>query len=341
MERLMFLLSGEHPTLPAAEAIAAIKAEHRAYKVIEQLDQVLIAESKAEPNVLAARLGMCREICWHLCTSDVDEVSDAVSSSDIVDLIPHGRTFAVRVRRVKRYSSDVNVLKLATEIADLIASEIEFKVDLIRPDVEILGVLTGNRCVIGLTAARVDRAQFSERRPMMREAFHPGTLMPLLARCMVNLARTPRRGTLLDPFAGVGGILIEAGLIGAKPIGVDIDPEMIDGARRNLDSAGVKDYQLIVGDARQLPFTEVDAVATDPPFGRQATTAGQPLEELYKQALPSIAGALKRKGYACVTSPAGLELEGLAKDADLRLIERHEQRVHKSLTRLIYVFRRK
>jgi len=63
MERLMFLLSGEHPTLPAAEAIAAIKAEHRAYKVIEQLDQVLIAESKAKPDVLAERLGMCREIC--------------------------------------------------------------------------------------------------------------------------------------------------------------------------------------------------------------------------------------------------------------------------------------
>ena len=337
----MFLLSGEHPTLPIAEAIAAIKAEHRAYKVIEQLDQVLIAESKAKPDVLAARLGMCREICWHLCTSNVDEILDAVGSSDIVDLIPHGRTFAVRVKRVKRYSSNVNVLKLAREIADLIASEVEFKVDLVRPDVEILGVLTDSRCVIGLTAARVDRAQFSKRKPTTRAAFHPGTLMPLLARCMVNLARTPRGGTLLDPFCGVGGILIEAGLIGAKPIGVDISPEMIEGAKRNLDGAGIPDHQLVVGDARQLQFTEVDAVATDPPFGRQATTAGQQLEELYKQALPSIAGTLKRKGYVCITSPADLELEEPAKDANLRLIERHEQRVHKSLTRLIYVFRKK
>jgi len=341
MERLMFLLSGEHPTLPAAEAIAAIKAEHRAYKVIEQLDQVLIAESKAKPDVLAERLGMCREICWHLCTSDVDEVLDAVGSSDIVDLVPHGRTFAVRVRRVKRHSPGVNVLKLAGEIADLIASEVEFKVDLVKPDVEILGVLTDNRCVIGLTAARVDRAQFSMRRPTMRAAFHPGTLMPLLARCMVNLARTPRKGTLLDPFCGVGGILIEAGLIGAKPIGVDIDREMIEGARRNLEASGISEYQLMVGDARHLPMLQVDAIATDPPFGRQATTAGVPVEELYKQALPSIAGVLKRKGYVCIASPAGLELEAIAEGAGLRLIERHEQRVHKNLTRLIYVFRRK
>ncbi|KUO41068.1 MAG: hypothetical protein AVW06_01895 [Hadesarchaea archaeon DG-33-1] len=341
MKRLMFLLSGEHPTLPTAEAIAAIKAEHRAYKVIEQLDQVLITESKAKPDVLAARLGMCRAICRHLCTSNVDEILDAVGSSDIVDLIPHGKTFAVRVKRVKRYSSNVDALKLAREIADLIASEVEFKVDLAKPDVEILGVLTGSRCVIGLTAARVDRKQFKKRKPTTRAAFHPGTLMPLLARCMVNLARTPRGGTLLDPFCGIGGILIEAGLIGAKPIGVDISQEMIEGAKQNLDSAGISDHQLVVGDARQLQFTEVDAVATDPPFGRQATTAGQQLEELYEQALPSIAGTLKRKGYVCIGSPAELELEGPAKDASLRLIERHEQRVHKSLTRLIYVFRKK
>ena len=341
MERLMLFLSGEHPTLPTSEAIAAIKAEHRAYKVIEQLDQVLIADSRAEPGVLAARLGMCREICWHLCTSNVDEVLDAVSSSDIVDLVRHGQTFAVRIKRVKRHSPDVNVVKLSGEIADLLASEVDFRVDLVKPDVEILGVLTDNRCVIGVTAAKVDRTQFNIRRPTMRAAFHPGTLMPLLARCMVNLARTPRKGTLLDPFCGVGGILVEAGLIGARPIGVDIDREMIEGARRNLETSGIADYQLMVGDARHLPMLQVDAIATDPPFGRQVTTGGVPVDELYRQALPSVAGVLKRKGYICIASPAGLELEKIAEVSGLRLIERHEQRVHKSLTRIIYVFRRK
>lgn len=337
----MFLLSGEHPTLPVAEAAAAIKAEHRAYKVIEQFDQVLVVETKAKPEVLASRLAMCREICWHLCTSGVDEVLEAVGSSDIVDLIPHGRTFAVHIKRVKRHSSEVDVPKLTRDIAELIASEVEFKVDLVQPEVEVLGVLTDGKCIIGLKATHVDRTQFTKRRPTMRPAFHPGTLTPLLARCMVNLARTPRGGTMLDPFCGVGGILIEAGLMGAKPIGMDIDAEMIEGARRNLEAAGIKDYQLLVGDARHLPVAEVDAVATDPPYGRQATTAGLRLEELYGQALPSIAGVLKRRGYVCITSPADLELKELAKGAGLRLIERHEQRVHKSLTRRIYVFRGK
>lgn len=341
MRRLMFVLSGEHPTLPVAESIAAVKAEHRAYKVVEQLDQVLIAETKAEPEVLASRLAMCREICWHLCTAGCEEVLDAVGSSDILDLIPHGKTLAVRVRRVKRYSPELSVLDLSKRIADLILSEVEFRVDLVKPEVEVLGVLTNTRCALGLTAAEVDRSKFAERGPTLREVFHPGTLMPMLARCMVNLARTPRGGTLLDPFAGVGGILIEAGLIGAKPIGVDIDRKMVEGARRNLEASGVKEYQLMVGDARKLPALEVDAVATDPPYGRQATTAGLELKELYEQALPSIAGVLKRKGYACITSPAGLELEEIATAAGLRVIELHEQRVHKTLTRRIYVFRKK
>jgi len=343
MRRLMFVLSGEHPTLPAAEAVAAIRAEHRSYKVLEQHDQALIAETKASPEVLASRLAMCRGICLHLCTSGAseEEAFEAIGSSDIVDLMPHGKSFAVRIKRVKKSSPKLDALQLAKRVADLIGEEVEFRVDLAHPGIELLGVLTGGRCIFGITAARVDRGQFVRRRPSLRPAFHPGTLMPRFARCMVNLARTSRGGTFLDPFAGVGGILLEAGLIGAKPVGVDIDPAMIEGARRNLEAEGITNYQLMVGDARHLPTLEVDAIATDPPFGRQAATAGASLEELYREALPSIAGVLKRKGYACITSPAELELEELAERAGLRTIEKHEQRVHRSLTRRIYIFRRK
>lgn len=341
MSALMFVLSGEHPTLPAAEALAAIRAERRACEVLEQLDQVLIAETKADPRVLASRLAMSHEICSHLCTADADDVLDAIGSTDIVDVIPHGRTFAVRVRGVKRHSEGVDAQALAKEIANLLVSEVDFKVDLTNPDVEILAVLTDGRCAVGLTEARVDREQFERRRPTARAAFHPGTLMPALARCMVNLARTPRGGTLLDPFAGVGGILIEAGLLGAKPIGVDLDQRMIEGAKLNLESFGIKDYQLMVGDARRLPPLEVDAIATDPPYGRRAGTAGVGIEELYRESMLSASSALKPKGHMCITSPAELDLERFAEEAGLKPVESHEQRVHKSLTRRIYVFKKK
>jgi tRNA (guanine10-N2)-dimethyltransferase len=343
MQRLMFVLSGEHPTLPAAEAAAAIQAEHRAFKVVEQLDQVLLAETKADPESLASRLAMCRGICLHLCTSGAteDEIFETVGSSDIVDLVPHGKSFAVHIKRVRKSAPSIDTLELSKRLADLVSEEVEFKVDLAHPDVELLGVLTGERCVFGVTAARVDRSQFTKRRPTLRPAFHPSTLPSAFARCMVNLARTSKRGTLLDPFCGVGGILLEAGLIGAQLIGVDIEREMIDGARRNLEASGISNFQLMVGDARKLPAVEVDAIVTDPPYGRQATTGGVELGELYREALPSMAGVLKHRGYLCVTSPAEIELDELAEGAGLRIIEKHEQRVHRSLTRRIYVFRGK
>jgi tRNA (guanine10-N2)-dimethyltransferase len=337
----MFLLSGEHPSLPPAEVLSAIRAERRAYRLDEKLDQVLTLETKAEPEILAGRLAMAHWIGQHLCTSTVGEVLDVVGSSDIVDLIPHGKSFAVGVKRVKRYSSEVDANKLVKEIADLIRSEIEFEVDLTAPEVEVFVVLTEGKCAIGLIESRVDRSQFERRRPKRRAVFHPGTLMPTLARCMVNLARTPQGGTLLDPFCGVGGILIEAGLIGAKPVGVDIDGRLIDGARKNLEEVGVRDYSLSVGDATELSLEEeVDAIATDPPYGRQATTGGSKLEELYERTLPGLAQALKRRRYLCITSPLGLELEEIAEGVGLKLKQKHEQRVHKTLTRNIYVFRR-
>jgi len=343
MSGLMFMLSGEHKTLPAAEVLAAIKAERRSFKIVEQLDQVLVVETKARPEVLASRLAMSREICHHLCTSGAteEEILEAVGSSDIVDLLPHGKSFAVRIERVKRSAPSINTLDLSKKIARVIAEEIEFKVDLVNPQQELLGVLTGEACVFGITAARLDRSQFTRRKPTSRPAFHPGTLKPVLARCLVNLARTPRGGTFLDPFCGVGGILLEAGILGAKIVGIDIEQSMVEGARVNLEAMNIRDFQLIVGDARELPSMEVDAIATDPPYGRQSSTAGTKLDELYREALPSIAGVLRRKGYLCITSPAELELEELAGGSGLIKVEQHEQRVHRSLTRRIHVFRKK
>ena len=337
----MFLLSGEHPSLPPAEVISAIRAERRAYKVDEKLDQVLILETKAIPEILARRLAMTHWIGQHLCTSSVDEILDAIGSTDVVDMISHGKSFAVRVKRVKRYLPKVNANELAKDIADLIRSEVEFRVDLIDPDVEIFVVLSEGRCAVALVESKVDRREFEMRRPKRRPVFHPGTMMPILARCMVNLARTPRGGTLLDPFCGVGGILIEAGLIGARPIGMDIDEKLIRGARKNLEEIGVRDYQLSVGDAMELSLEkEVDAIATDPPYGRQATTGGRRLRELYEQVLPALARALKPRRYLCITSPLNLELEEVAEGTGLKLEQKHRQRVHRTLTRNIYVFRR-
>jgi tRNA (guanine10-N2)-dimethyltransferase len=84
----------------------------------------------------------------------------------------------------------------------------------------------------------------------------------------------------------------------------------------------------------------VDAVATDPPYGRQASTGRRKLEELYSGALGAMAEVLKRGRYLCLTSPSELEVGEMARGAGLEEKERYEQRVHRSLVRRIHVFRR-
>ncbi len=333
--RLMFFLSGEHPTLPEAEVRGAIKAEGGAYELVEKLDQVLVLDTEVRPSKIAERLAMCREVCLHLCTANADEILEAVGSSDLPDLLDVRKTFAVRVERVKTHCPELERARLERELADLLLSEFRLRIDLESPETELVGILTDGKCVVGLKLCETARKSVRLRRPSARAAFHPSTLPPVLARCMVNLARTPRNGTLCDPFCGVGGILVEAGLIGARVVGFDIDPRMVEGARKNLEFYDVRNFEVSLGDARRLPEMEVDAVVTDPPFGVQASTGGVRLEELLRESLPSISRILRRKGMACLGVPSGVNLEELAEDSGLNLVEVHEQYVHKSLTRKI------
>ena len=75
-----------------------------------------------------------------------------------------------------------------------------------------------------LWAAKSDK-RFVARVPKNKPKRHPAMLKPKLARLLVNL--TGAKKQLLDPFCGTGSILIEAGVLGLKPLGSDIDPKMI------------------------------------------------------------------------------------------------------------------
>ncbi len=263
-----------------------------------------------------------------------------MGGSDLLDFLPQSESISVRVKRIKNYLEKVDTQNLAEKIADRLLEKFDYEVDLDRPENEISVLLTEGKCVLGLIRARVNRSEFGERRPPERSAVHPSTMQPNFARAMVNLARTPRDGTFLDPFAGVGGILLEAGLMGAKPIGVDIDSELVEGARENLEEAGLSGFELHSQDAREIDIEGVDAIATDPPYGRQASTGGLELREIYEDVFPVLERALKPGRYLCITSPADLEIEEIVGNCLLNLEEKYQQRVHKSLERKIYVFRR-
>lgn len=340
MNTLTFLLSGEHPTIPSSEVIGAIEAENRTWEIFEEIDQVLTVETDADAQKLSGRLGMCHWIGENFGISNINDLMDSIGSSDLIDFLPPSESIAVRVKRIKQHPPDVDTQELAEEIADELLEAYNYEVNLERPENEVVILLSEGKCVVTVIRAKVDRSSFSERKPSRRASVHPSTMQPNFARALVNLARTPRDGTFLDPFCGVGGILLEAGLIGAKPIGVDINPDLLDGAEENLEEWEIEDYELLPEDARELEIEDVDAIATDPPYGRQASTGGSELDDLYENSLPVLTRTLKVGGHLCITAPTELNLREMAKDYPLHLREKHHQRVHRSLERNIYVFRR-
>ncbi|MEK6977927.1 MAG: TIGR01177 family methyltransferase [Candidatus Hydrothermarchaeota archaeon] len=332
--RLLFHLSGEHPTLPRAEVLAVLEASGISYSVLESMDQALIVEADSVPDI--GRLALSHRVCELLLSCEVSEVPYRMQ-----DLNVGTSSFAVRGRRIKGHARSTDVPQLERAIGASIKAR-GGRVDLRSPEVTYYGILT-ERFLLGRVLAEMDRAQYQGRRPHRRPYFHPGAMLPRNSRCLVNLTRVKPGDRFLDPFCGTGGFLIEAGLLGAKLHGCDIDPEAVEGCRRNLEAYGVKDYTVEERDARSLgslyPGT-FDAVATDPPYGVSASTGGLGLEELYGSVMGPIRDVLKPGGYACVVAPDAIPLEGLAAEAGFKVVEVHLDRIHGSLTRKIVVGRK-
>ena len=113
-------------------------------------------------------------------------------------------------------------------------------------------IITSGKIVLGLEAAvTVIAAPLRRRRPHLKPFFHPGVLMPRMARSLVNLTQTRAGERLLDPFAGTCGILIEACLIGIEGVGIEVQTRLVKGALCNLENM---DCSLILGDAKRLPL---------------------------------------------------------------------------------------
>lgn len=149
----------------------------------------------------------------------------------------------------------------------LVAAGAEPSVDLERPATEIgLFLLDGKERFARLRWRNTER--FFDRRPHLRPRNHPTGLNPKLARAMINLAGPAE--TILDPFCGAGGILLEGAFAGRGMTGIDIDPAQIRRAEENLAHYGAGST-LTVGDATRCDaLGRFDAIVTDLPLGRNA-----------------------------------------------------------------------
>jgi len=86
--------------------------------------------------------------------------------------------------------------------------------------------------------------------------------LPVLdARLLVNVLGRRNSGSMLDPFAGAGSVLLSGRRAGWRTVSVDIDRSLRYGLTEIAGSH-------VVGDAAHLPFRQnsFDAIATEPPY---------------------------------------------------------------------------
>lgn len=339
---LFFLLKGDHPTLPAAEVEAILGAEEIRYNPSPGAPQVLRCRAAPGSGAALARRAYYTRLCAEeLSASDggSEAALSAVGEVDFSRVLKPCERFRVSLRRVRRSAPDVELHGFRDRIVKLIKNRAGADLDLGRPDVKFLGLFSGGGFYFGRVLFEVER-RLGERRASRRPFFHPSTLQPKLAGCMVNLTRVRPPEPLLDPFCGAGALLVEAGALGCRPLGMDLSPAMVEGSRENLTHFDSGPYDLTVGDARRLPLRGVGAVATDPPYGRAASTRGSDVEGLYHGFLNGVAEILSPGGHLCVAAPRSLRVPDLARGAGFKHVESHLIPVHGSLTREVAVFRR-
>lgn len=337
---IVILLSGEHPSIPYSEVHAILRAEGMEFTEINRYDQLMIIDARSEVcEILKERGAYIIEGGGFLLHSK-PSINSLIKECEKIDWsLTKGKSFGVRVSRVKGFWKEISSIEVERIIGEIIKKYSDSRVDLENPDVWIRGVITDGGIFLYKCDFKVNRKSFYLRRPRKRPFFHPGVLDVKLSRAFVNLCRVKRGEKFLDPFCGTGGFLIEAAIMGLEAYGLDLDKKMVLGAKKNLSYYGL-DVELILGDARCLPINEVDGISTDPPYGRGTSTKGSGIKDILNKFLDEAHRILKNNRYMCIAAPKEIEVQELIKLKGYEVQEVHMMKVHKSLTRSIVVVRK-
>jgi len=348
---LAFELSREHETLPKSEVFACLHALSVSYVEKVFSDGILVVDTQLSHealDTLSRRLGMTHCIYevkgWS--KPEEREILAVVKNADIDNIMEQGLTFAVRVKTKSKKLLERDLERKAGEII----RRKGYKVNLTNPSKTFVLLITTQTCFFCLLLHAADKKQFGERKPHLRPFFSPGVIKPKIARALVNLSSIKGGGIFIDFFCGTGGILIEAGLIGATLVGIDMQAKMVRGAEKNLRIYELK-ANLIVGDSSKMALRDnsVDAVVTDLPYGRSSLVSRSGyflaesrtwfLEHLHRDALNEVHRVLKTRGRAVIVSNSS-SLYSFSHEFHFRVLENHKYRVHKSLSRYIAILER-
>lgn len=205
---------------------------------------------------------------------------------------------------------------------------------LLKSGQELIVWIKPNDIIIARTAAVQPLAEWSNRdmgRP--RRNAKRGMLPPKLAHLMVNLAGGSISGTLLDPFCGVGTVLMEAAMLGwQNVVGSDKEKMAMHDTEQNIiwlreqyplpkfaSKLITSPVELI---ANKLPESSCAAIVTEPYLGapldhqptiKEVAYRQHELEPIYRALLNACARLLTPRGRAVFILPHWRSTDGFEK----------------------------
>jgi tRNA (guanine10-N2)-dimethyltransferase len=340
MVKTLFLLSGENPDLSFAELrhILEFTGGFKEPALVEK--RIAVADLPINLHEYIVLRAAYTKLSATLL--GLGEVSELLSGSVMLypgweNLVPAVNSFCVEVYGIAGipFSSTELEKKIAENI---LGSDIGLRVDLDNPDVKIVCIASPKTYAVGVLTALKPKKYFTERRAGLKPFKTPSALQPKVARCLVNLAVQSLDSRVLDPFAGSGAVVVEAGLMGHEAVGVELKTWICEGMRRNTSYYCPGTYHTVQGDALTPPFTKsFDAVATDPPYGRSTTLSGRGFEKLLQDFFKNITAILKPRARMVLTIPRET-FEALQTCLEsFKVREYYDLYVHKSLTRRLVV----
>ncbi len=352
--KYLLLLSKDNLELARKEAVAVLNL-----RKVKQDNGILLID--CNKILVASRLAYSKKIFKFLFESNKKDIVKKIQNFSWKKY--YKRNFCVRILNFTSKLSKYSEIYSEKELADIIWRQLKNnltfknslnkpKVDLENPRTNIYFIFTNKKVYATLLIKEIEH-NFEQRKPHNRAVLYPVSLHPKLARAMVNLTSAKKGNIILDPFCGVGGILIEAGLLGMKPVGYDIDEKMVMNSKLNLEYYNIKRFLLERRDAIQLK-EPVDYVVTDLPYARNTkikTTSEnvkislkidindspriKALEKFYYEFLIALKHSLRKK--AVIGFPDFINYKKLIRKSKLKIGYEVTHYLHKSLSKKIVV----
>lgn len=347
------LLSGEHPTLPAAElrALLDVHAPDAIVRLVPAEVGPLAVVQPAGPGapelqgVLRAASRMALAHAWGHWWGMAPDSQDGLTA---LEAIVHRRSdgqHSAAVATERRGTVHVSSTQETERRLGAVLKQRGHPIRLRNPDRTFFAWFVGGEIHVGELVGTVDRSAFEGRDSDTRAHFSPVSMHPRKAAALLHLARVPPGGRVLDPFCGTGTLALEAAIEGYQAWASDLDPAMVQGTLQTLTDAmrNPLDATVFVADIGEVPaltgHASMDGIVTDLPYGRASGSDGEALAGLYQRALRTFAEVLA-PGRLAVIGCADPQLLGDVSRFALAIQEAHTERTHRSLTRHFIVVKR-